>query len=260
MFKAVLLDLDGTVYRGRSPIPGAKEAIERLRREGVKVFFLTNASTKTREGSVNKLRDLGVEAKEEEIYSSSYAAAKYISDNFHGKSVYCICEGGMQGELEKRGEKVTDMPGAEVVAVGLDRNLTYDKLANAYRAIMAGAPFIASNDDPAFPVEDGFLPGAGAMVEALRKATGKNPVIMGKPNSYLIDIILEEHNLDKKDIVIVGDRLETDILTGKRMGITAVLVLSGVAKKEDVEKLDEKDRPDYILPSLAEIFTLPSGP
>ncbi|HID72537.1 TPA: HAD-IIA family hydrolase [Candidatus Micrarchaeota archaeon] len=257
MFKAVLLDLDGTVYKGKSAIEGAKETIETLRENGVSIFYLTNASTKSRERRVDVIRKFGIGAEKGEIYSSAYAAAKYIAENHPGKTVFEVGVGGIVDELEERGIRLVADSSAGVVVVGLDRTLSYDKLAIASKAIMDGAEFIAANEDATFPVEEGFMPGSGAVVAFVRTATGKEPFILGKPNSYMIELVMEEHGFRKEDMVIVGDRLDTDILAGKNAGIKTALVLTGVATREDVEKLEKGKRPDYVLDSIKDVLTLP---
>lgn len=257
MFKAVLLDLDGTVYKGNEMIPGAAEAVRKMRELGARVFFLTNASTSSRAKRAEKLRSLGLDAHEADIFTSSYAAAEYVHGNLPGKRVFAICEGGVQDEMGGKGIEIADDESADVVVVGLDRHINYHKLATAYRAIAKGAAFIATNEDATYPVEDGFLPGAGAMVEAVRKSTGKNPIVMGKPNTYMIGMVMKENGLKRADAIIVGDRLETDIAAGKNAGIKTALVLTGVSTAEDVKKLGKKGRPDYVLRTLGDILSLP---
>lgn len=255
MFKAILFDLDGTIYKGKQLIPGVKDVLSELEKRSVKIFFVTNASNRSRKGTLEKLRSLGIKASEEQVYNTSYATGTYLSEHFPGKKVFCISEGGLQEEMNNSGLGVVDSEHVDVVVVGLDRKFNYEKLVTAYKAIHSGATFIASNDDPCFPMEKGFLPGAGSMVESIAKATGKRPKILGKPESYMIDLIIDQNNLNKKDLLIVGDRLETDILAGKKADIKTALVLTGVAKKQDLEKL--KERPDYVLESLSELITLP---
>jgi len=253
MIKAVLLDLDGTVFVGKTAIPGAEMALEEIRKMGLKVFFLTNASTRSRKSTVEKLKALGLVAYEAEIFGSAYMVADYISTKYPSKKVYCLSEAGIQDELKLKGIEIVEDESADIVAVGLDRKLTYEKIAIAFKAISRGALFIASNDDATFPVENGFLPGAGAMVAAVERSAGKKPIVLGKPNKYGVELLLRENGLKKEEVIIVGDRIETDVLTGKHSGIKTVLVLTGVAKKEDVEELKEKERPDFILKSVAEL-------
>ena len=179
MIKAVLLDLDGTLFRGRTAIRGAARALERMRSSGIKIFFLTNASTHTRKGTVEKLKSMGLSAAEGEVFCSSYMIADYIATKYPGRTVFCISESGMQDELKLKGIEIVKGEGADIVAVGLDRKFTYEKLAIAFKAIRRGALFIASNEDIMFPVEGGFLPGAGAMVAAVEKSTGRKPIVLG---------------------------------------------------------------------------------
>lgn len=250
MLRAILLDLDGTVYKGKTAIPGANETMRRLR-EKYKLFFVTNAATRSRIGVVEKLADMGIEAKESEMYSTTYASGKYIAKNHPGKTVFCIGEKGMKDEIGKHSITLAQDDSADIVLVGLDRTIDYKKLSIGYRAIEKGAEFIATNQDVVYPVEDGFLPGAGAIVSAVESCTRKSPFIIGKPRSYFAELINEEEKLGKEEMIIVGDRLDTDIQFAKNTGIKSVLVLTGVTKKEDVEK--SKVKPDYVIESINEL-------
>ncbi len=256
--RAVLLDMDGTVFRGRTAIKGAAKALDRLRSSGVRIFFLTNSSTRTRKSNMEKLNAMGLRATEGEVFGSAYMVADYIATKYPGRKVFCISEGGMQAELLSKGVKIVQDDSADIVAVGLDRTLTYEKLAIAFRAISRGALFIASNEDISFPVEDGFLPGAGAMVAAVERSTGEKPVVLGKPNRYGVELMLGENGLKKGEALIVGDRIETDVLTGKRAGIRSVLVLTGASKKKDIKRLKKHERPDFVLESVVDLPELVS--
>ncbi len=251
MLKAVLLDLDGTVYRGKSAIPGADETLQKLRDKGIRLFFVTNAATRSRVGVVEKLAGMGIHAKEEEMYCTTYATARYITSNFKDKTVFCIGEKGMKDEFKKHEISVVEDDSAGIVVVGLDRTIDYDKLSVGYKTIMKGAEFIATNGDVVYPVEDGFLPGAGVMVAAVESCTSKKPFIIGKPEIYFAELIHAENKLDKEEMLIVGDRTDTDIRFGRNTGIKSVLVLTGVTKKEDIEK--SNDKPDYVIESVNEL-------
>jgi len=251
MLKAILLDLDGTVYKGKTAIPGTNETMVKLRERGYRLFFVTNAATRSRTGIVEKLESMGIEAKEDEIYCTTYAAGKYIAKNHQGKTVFCIGEKGMKEEFEKHGLKIAEDENAEIVVVGLDRTIDYKKLSMGYRAIEKGAEFIGTNGDVVYPVEDGFLPGAGALVAAVESCTGKKPFIIGKPGTYFAELINGEEKFEKDEMIIIGDRLDTDIQFAKNAGIKSVLVLTGVSNKEDIEKTGIK--PDYILESMNEL-------
>lgn len=254
MLKAVLLDLDGTIYKGKTAIPGADETLQKLRDKGIKLFFVTNAATRSRAGVVEKLAGMDIHAKEEEMYCTTYAAAIHITASHPEKTVFCIGEKGMKDEFEKHGIKIVEDDSAGIVVVGLDRTIDYKKLSIGYRAIMKGAEFIATNGDVVYPVEDGFLPGAGSLVAAVESCTGKKPFVIGKPETYFAELINKEEKLGRDEMLVVGDRLDTDIRFGKNSGIKSVLVLTGVTKKEDVEKA--KDKPDYVIETITELSSL----
>lgn len=245
----IIFDMDGVLHRGKTPIPGAVETLAKLREKGFRIFFLTNNGEHTREFFVERLRGFGFEAHVEEMYSSSYGTARYIRENFPGKRTFTF-SGGMQKELEKNGVSVDNTNKAEVVVASLDVHLTYEKLVAAFQAILSGAVFLASNEDASYPIEDGVLkPGAGAITAALEKSTGRKPIIVGKPQPYMLDIIVKEHGLDKGETLMVGDRLETDILMAKQEGLKSCFVLSGVSCREEMEETGLK--PDFVLDSVA---------
>jgi len=249
--KNIIFDMDGVLHRGRTVIPGIPEALAELRKKGYKIFFLTNNGEHTREFFVERLQKYGIEAHVEELYSSSYGSARYVQENYPQRSVF-VFSSGMEGEFEKAGIKVDNTNKAEVVVASLDLHLNYEKLVAAFQAIIGGAVFVASNDDASYPVEEQVLkPGAGAIVAALEKSTGRSPVLIGKPQPYMLDIILKEHHLEKDETMMVGDRLESDILMAKQEGLKSCFVLSGVSAKEEIEKTGLT--PDYILDSAAEL-------
>ena len=249
--KNVIFDMDGVLHRGKVPIPGAAETVNSLRERGIRVFFLTNNGEHTREFFVERLGGFGIEAHVDELYSSSYGVARYVKEHFSGKKVFVFSR-GMQEELEKNGVSIEDTKNADIVVSSLDVHLTYEKLVAAFQAIVSGAVFLASNEDASYPVENGALkPGAGAISAALEKSTGRSPTVIGKPEPYLLDIIIKEHSLEKGETLMVGDWLETDILMEKQEGLQSCFVLSGVSKKEDIEKYGL--RPSFVLGSVAEL-------
>ncbi len=251
MLKAVFLDLDGTIYKGKSVIPGAVEALEKLREKGIRLFFISNAATQSRIGVVERLAAMDIHSAKEEIYNSSYATAMYLRENFPGRTVFCLGEEGMKEEFREHRIKMAEDESADIVVVSLDRTVNYQKITACYRAIRNGALFIATNDDADFPVEDGYLPGAGAMVAAVERCTGKKPFIVGKPNTYFAKLILEENKLKKNEVITIGDRLETDIRFARNAGIKSILVFTGISQREDIEK--SRDKPDYVLKSIKEL-------
>jgi len=255
--KTVIFDMDGVVYRGEKAIPGAKEAVLRLEREGADVFFLTNNGSRTRRHFAKRLSSFGIKAPLERVYCTSYGAAKYMSENMPDATAY-VLEEDTEKEFTDAGIRCVKTDDAKAVVVGLDRNLTYAKLSVAFRALMKGAHFIATNDDPSYPVEDGFLPGAGAIVASLAYSTGKRPLIIGKPEPYMLDLIVKEHGIKKEEALMVGDQLSTDILMAKKEGMRSALVLTGVNTRADAVR--GRIRPDFVVESIRDIPKIVENP
>ncbi len=257
-----VFDLDGVVYRGSQPQPRASEVIQALRDQGHLVRFFTNNSTLSRKSYSSKLESMGIPTPAEDFMTSSHATALYfVEKNASGKTVYQIGEQGITEELEEVGMKVvTDCgdPDAHIdyVVIGMDRNFTYSKLARAQKAILDGAGFVATNDDATFPAEGGrLLPGSGSLVAALRTATAVEPFVIGKPQTYALDKILQMTDTPPRRAVIIGDRLETDIAVGNRAGAQTVLVLTGIASREDAELAQGEQKPDRIIETLEELVS-----
>ena len=250
MLKAVIMDVDGVVINGRTMIQGAQKAILEMRAMGLKIFFLSNNSRRSNDSLKEKLSAAGLDVRKGETYTASYAVACYLSENYPGKTVYSFS--GMDEELRKKGIKLVDSENAQVVAVGFDREISYEKLAKSFRAIKNGAVFIAANDDPSYPVEDGFLPGAGAMVAAVSFSTEKKPIIVGKPHTYMIELLLREQGLSKNEVIMVGDRLDYDVGMAHAAGVKGVLVLTGVSDRGTL-RANARIKPDLVVKSLAEL-------
>lgn len=251
--KTIIFDLDGVLYRGSTPVEGAIKTVEKLREAGKKIFFLTNAGTLSREGRTQKLRKLGFEAEEKEVYTSSYGVGYYISKQKRNPSAYCLGEGGLKEQLSSFGIYLTDEK-PDFVVVSLDRGINYPRLTTAFKSILNGSKFIATNLDQAFPTNEGLFPGAGSIVKAVEYATGVQPHIIGKPSTYLLEMIFKECDCAKEEILMIGDRIDSDIHLAKRAGIKSALVLSGVSKKEDVDKLKEEEKPDYLANSVKDLL------
>ncbi|MEN6355841.1 MAG: HAD-IIA family hydrolase [Armatimonadota bacterium] len=252
-----VFDLDGVIYRGMEPQPHANEVLAELKRRGHIVRFFTNNATKTRLSYVCKLEKMGVPATIDEIMTSSYATALYfVEKKAVGKTVYRIGEKGMAEEFEAVGMHVIydqDEPDAPIdfVTVGLDREFNYRKLVRAQHAILDGAQFIATNEDATFPIESGaLLPGAGAIVASVRTATSVKPFVVGKPETYAYNKVLELVGCPAERSVMVGDRLDTDIVGGNRAGARSVLVLTGVTSREQAMHANGEAKPDQIIETL----------
>ncbi len=247
---AYILDLDGVVYHGRTVIPGACESINRLRSSGSRVVFLTNNATRTREAIARRLVDMGIPCNAGDVISSAYAASVYIKEKYGSSTIYPVGEQGLVEELKRAGHIINEQD-ADYVVAGLDREFTYGKLTRALDLLMDGAGFIATNTDAMLPTEHGFLPGAGSMVAAIQAASGVVPDVVGKPNKPIMDVLLKEYGLTSEECIMVGDRLETDILAGIRGGMQTVLVLTGASGIEDIES--SGIRPDTVLDTIADL-------
>ncbi len=253
---AFIFDLDGCLYRGNSVIEGAPEVMEALRRRGREILFLTNNSTKSPKQYVEKLAGMGIAAKEADIMTSSIATAQYMRGIGKG-SCYAIGEEGLRAALRSKGFELLDegrASEAEYMVCGLDMQVSYEKLAAACFAIQNGAKFIATNADPNLPVEGGYLPGAGSIVQAIATATGVKPLIVGKPSSRIMQMSLERLGTAPDMTVMVGDTLNMDIKAGRAAKLFTILVLTGAVTKAAVNA--SKIKPDIVLESIAELLRL----
>lgn len=258
-----VFDLDGVLYLGETPIPHAAEAVTRLRQAGKQVYFLTNNSAQTRANYREKLaRVNGLDIPETAIFTSAYASALYLKQRGGaGRSAFVIGEPGLAAELAASGGLIPiTQPDAvapgdiDYVVVGIDRQFTYDKLRFAHAAITKGhAQFIATNRDTTLPTEAGEVPGGGSLVAALAAATGREPVTMGKPEVHAYEAILQAAQITAPDSVMVGDRLDTDIAVGRRVGAHTVLVLSGVTDAPMAANAPPEWRPEFIIGDLREL-------
>lgn len=256
MRQTYIFDLDGVIYRGNEPQPDAIETVARLRSSGDSVFFLTNNSTQTRQQYADKLTGMGIPTIPDDIMTSACAAALYLAETGgRGKRAYVVGEEGIREELKAVGIQVVEQEPADYVVVGIDRLFTYQKLLNAQQAILHGAQFIATNRDVTYPLEEGrVIPGGGSIVAAVEAATGKTPILIGKPEIYSVKMVLEKAGSRPEDAVVIGDRLDTDILAGRRAGTRTVLVLTGVSTREDAESAPLEMRPDRVIERLGELF------
>ncbi|MBO3801638.1 MAG: HAD-IIA family hydrolase [Thermoproteota archaeon] len=250
----IIMDLDGCVYLGDHPINGSPQAIKKLRDKGVKIRFLTNNATKTREDYKNKLSKMGIPVESNDILTSGSATAIYLKKKFGETNIYPIGGKALIEELSREGHKIVEWNKADFVVVCLDFDINYDKLLNATRAVMTGAKLIATNRDPTVPSENGFMPGAGAIVSAIECATGTKAFLVGKPSKVILEIASSYWNFKDNVVMIVGDRLDTDILAGNEMNWITVLVLSGATKIDDLKKENgQKMKPKVIVRDLLDL-------
>ncbi len=261
VIRHVVMDMDGVVYRGEAPVPGAIETMQALRQHGVKVAFLTNNASRHRVDLAEKLLQMGLYCGVEEMWGSAYTTARYLATEAPDTKVFAVGMSGMIREFEEAG--LTMIPASEDathVVVGLDRDFTYEKLTAAHRAICNGAAFIATNLDVTFPDSPSTtVPGAGALIAALQASTGVTPKVIGKPHTTGISLIAASWGVGPESIVAVGDRLDTDIAAAKAFGCMAVLVLTGIAKRDEAARATGLNKPDVILQDLTELLPVLSN-
>lgn len=258
MPRLYVFDLDGVLFRGETVIPEAPPALARLRAQGKRLRFLTNNSTQARRVYAEKLSHLGMPCAAEEIVTSASATAAYlVQRGAAGRTVFVVGGPGLCEELERAGMRVrtvADPPqgdrAIEIVAVGLDKAFRYETLLRAQQALLRGAEFLATNRDSQYPVEGGVIPGGGSIVAAIAAAAEREPLTIGKPERHSLEGILKETGVPASEAVLVGDRLDTDILCGNRVGVGTTLVLTGVNTREQALAAPPDQRPDRILETL----------
>ena len=239
----IIFDLDGTLFRGDVPTPFAVETVLKLRRRGQKVRFLTNNSGKSRHGLWEKLDAMGFEPKLDEVFGTASGVARYCKENGISDA-YILGEDSLRDALR---EASVTLSGDSAVIVGICRSYSYDDVNEAMQRILSGSAFIATNRDATYPLAYGKLvPGAGSLVSAIVTCTETEPVLIGKPNSYMIRWILEEAGVEPASVLVVGDRIETDIEAGIAAGCHTHLVLCGVtgADHPDIARLSLVASPD----------------
>ena len=247
------MDMDGVLYRGDHPLPGALDTLNTLRELGVRVAFLTNNASRHREELAARLSRLGFDCTAGDVWGSAYIAARYLSRHAPEARVFLVGTAGMRREMEEAGIAVAPThEGATHVVAGLDMTVTYEKLAYAHYAICSGAAFIATNLDATFP--DGpttTTPGGGALVAVLTTSTGVTPIVMGKPQPTGLSLIADSWGVSAGGVAMVGDRLDTDIAAANAFECLSVLVLTGISTRAEAEQADIAERPKVVLESLA---------
>lgn len=248
-YKAYCLDLDGTMYRGKEPIAEAVDFVNRCQVAGSETYFITNNAALTRSSQQKKLAGFGVQTDVDHIMNSATALARYCKQNYEGARVMMIGEEGLEEALAAEGITITN-ENPDVVMMGLDRQITYGKLAEASLAIRNGAVFLGTNEDLMFPTERGLVPGNGSFLHLMEATTGRKPIVVGKPAPHMLEFIQQQGGYAKEDMVLIGDNYNTDILAGILYGIDTAYVATGVTPAEEV--LVKEILPTYVLSSLAD--------
>jgi 4-nitrophenyl phosphatase len=246
-YKGYLIDLDGTMYRGTELIEEAVDFVKTLREKKIPYLFVTNNSSRTPAQVAKKLRDFGIPAEENLVFTTSQATANYIYELKKDASVYVIGEEGIRTAIEEKGFRFGDEH-ADFVVVGIDRSITYEKLATACLAVRNGATFISTNGDIALPTERGLLPGNGAITSVITVSTQTKPIFIGKPESIIMEQALKVIGTKKEETLMVGDNYDTDILAGINAGMDTLLVHTGVTTKEHLKRYEKQ--PTYVVDSL----------
>ncbi|MFS1517410.1 TIGR01457 family HAD-type hydrolase [Bacillus sp. SCS-151] len=248
-YEGYLIDLDGTMYRGKDKIDAASDFVKKLYKNNIPYLFVTNNSSRTPAQVAQKLRDFDIPSTEEQVFTTSMATANYISEQKEHASVYVIGEEGIQSALTDQGIELKDNK-PDFVVVGIDRSINYEKLALGCLAVRDGATFISTNGDIAIPTERGLLPGNGSLTSVITVSTQVDPIFIGKPEKIIVDQALKVLSVAKENTVMVGDNYDTDILAGMNAGMDTLLVHTGVTTKELLKGY--KQQPTHVINTLEE--------
>lgn len=248
---SLILDMDGVLWRENSPIGNLPQTFDRFKHLGLKVILATNNGTRTPEQYLEKMAGFGVTLSKEQVITSAMALAHLLSKRFpNGGPVYAIGEIGLTTALKEAGFYQSENNVVAVVG-GMDRTIDFWKMKRATLLIRAGAPFYFTNPDRTYPTPEGLIPGAGSIQAALEAATDVKAIIAGKPSPALYEFALERLGSKPGETLVVGDRLETDILGGQNLGCRTAAVLSGVMTQSDA--LEWQPKIDLIVPELADL-------
>jgi NagD protein len=248
--KNFITDLDGVLIKGNQLIPGADAFIARLEELGCEYLVLTNNSLYTPRDLVHRLQRIGLETATKRLFTSAMATASFLHSQRPEGTAFVIGETGLTQAVHDVGYVITDID-PDYVILGETEAYNYELITKAIRLIDAGARFIATNPDVTGPTEAGIVPGCGAMAALIEKATGRAPFYVGKPNPLMMRSALNYLDVHSEDTVMIGDRMETDIVAGVESGMRTILVLTGVASREEVERFPY--RPTWILDSIADV-------
>ncbi len=254
--KALILDMDGVIWKSDAPIGNLPDIFKRIEARGLKYVFATNNGTKTPEQYVATLDKLGVRVSAQQIVTSALGTAYMLGQRFpRGTKVFMVGEDGVQKSLGEKGFEILSVENAQeadVFVMGIDREINFNKMREATLLVRRGVPFYATNPDKTFPTPRGEIPGAGAWLSVITTATGIEPIYAGKPFPFMMELSLERLGTKKEETLVVGDRLETDIAAGQAVGCPCTLVLSGVSTKEQAEAW--KPKIDIVTDDLASLI------
>jgi NagD protein len=248
-----LTDMDGVLVHEETPIPGATEFVEALKRSGLSFLVLTNNSIFTPRDLRARLLGSGIDVPEEAIWTSALATAQFLDDQRPGGTAYVVGEAGLTTALHDIGYVMTDRD-PDYVVLGETRTYSFEAITRAIRLIDAGARFIATNPDPSGPSQQGMLPATGSVAALISTATGRAPYFIGKPNPLMMRSALNRLEAHSETTVMVGDRMDTDIVSGLEAGIRTVLVTTGSTRREQLGTFPY--RPTRVVDSIADLVEL----
>lgn len=247
---AFLCDMDGVIYHGNRLLPGVKEFLQWLRNENKKFLFVTNSSDSSPKELQQKLARLGIDVDEDHFYTSALATGSFLKSQAPGGSAYVIGEAGLINAMYNAGFSMNNID-PDYVVVGESHSYNFDALVKAVNLVMGGAKLIGTEPDVSAPIEGGIMPGAGALISPIELATGRKAYFIGKPNPLMMRHALKKLGARREETIIIGDRMDTDIIAGIESGIKTVLVLSGVTSEMDISKF--AFRPHYVLNGVCDI-------
>jgi NagD protein len=248
--KNIITDMDGVLISGRKPVPGAAEFIKRLKEQENEYLVLTNNPIYTPRDLSHRLATQGLDIPEDRIFTSALATGSFLRMQRPGGTAYVIGESGLTEAVHGAGYVITEID-PDYVVLGETTTYNLNHITKAIRLIDQGARFIATNPDPSGPTDEGLVPACGAMAALIEKASGVSPFFVGKPNPLMMRSALNYLDIHSEDTVMVGDRMDTDIVAGVESGMETVLVLTGVTDREDVTGFPY--RPMHIVESVADI-------
>ena len=251
--KLFLLDMDGTIYLDNDLFDGTLDFLSEVKRLGGRCLFLTNNSSKSTDAYVNKLKNIGIDASEDDFLTSTDATILYIKEKYQGRRFYSFGTASFTSQLREAGiDVVTDLcDGIEGIVMGNDNELNFKKLEDACKLLLNDIIYIATNPDWVCPTAFGYVPDCGSVAEMLFRATGKRPYFIGKPRADMVRLAMERYGYQPSECVMIGDRVYTDIASGFNAGIDTILVLSGEGTREDA-KCDTP--PTYIFDSIKDVY------
>ncbi len=255
-YEAAILDVDGTIVRGDDPLPGAADGVRALEAAGCSRLLFSNNPTRGSDHYGEKLAPHGIDVDPNTVLTSATVSAEYLAATHPDERVYLVGGERLEAILEEAAvELTTDPDAAEVVLGSFDKNFSFGTLWEALRALEGDVPFYGTDPDATIPIDDGEIPGSGAILAAMEAVAGREPdAILGKPSSVAAAAAMDRLNADPTKTLVVGDRLDTDIALGNRAGMETALVLTGITDRAALAAADVE--PDHVLESLAAVETL----